>query len=132
MILPNYERSVVNVAASMIAAFGGKPLHKTLEELEFLRSCSKAVLLSLDGLDCEFLQKYGQGPKCVAKITSTFPATTGAAQTVLETGEWRPCSTRLPVGILEYVILRNLVRFRGHCFLNRGGGCKFAAAGIDF
>ncbi len=133
MIFPDYDRSVVNVAASMIAAFGGKSQYGALKELDFLRNFSKVVLLSLDGLGYNYLQKYGKdsflAKHCVAKITSTFPATTGAAQTSLETGV-----APLQHGITGWnMFLKELGTVsRVLLFEPRWGGCKFAAAGIGF
>ena len=117
----------------MIDAFGGKPQYKPLEDLEFLRDCSKAVLLSLDGLGYDFLQKYGKdsflAKQCVVKITSTFPATTGAAQTALETGV-----APLQHGITGWnMYLKELGTVsRVLLFEPRWGKCKFADAAIEF
>ena len=133
MIFPDYKRSVVNVAGSMIAAFGGDPSYKPLKELDFLRGCEKVVLLTIDGLGYEFLQKYGSGSflqkHCVAKITSAFPATTAASETALETG----------VATQQHAITGWFMYFkelgtvaRALLFEPRWGKCKFAAAGIKY
>jgi len=133
MIFPDYKRSVVNVAASMIAAFGGAPFYKPLKELEDLFGRKKVVFLTIDGLGYEFLQKYGQGSflqkHVTAKITSTFPATTAAAETALETG----------VAAQQHAITGWFVYFkemgtvaRALLFEPRWGKCNFSAAGIKY
>jgi hypothetical protein len=133
MIFPDYDRSIVNVAGSMIAAFGGKPLYKPLSELEFLRGCEKVVLLTIDGLGYNFLQKYGRdsflAKHCVGKISSTFPTTTAAAEMALETGVaplqhaitgWNMYLKEL--GTVSRVLL----------FEPRWGKCNFSGAGIEY
>lgn len=133
LIYPDYERSVVNVASSMIAAFGGSPTYAPLKELDFIRGYQKVVLVSIDGLGYEFLQKYGKGSflleHCIAKITSTFPSTTAAAEMALETGV-----APQQHGITGwYMYLKELGTVsRALLFEPRWGKSKFADAGIKY
>jgi len=89
MVFPDYKNSIVNVAASVMSAFGAESLYTPLKELEFIGQYEKIALLLIDGLGYDFLQKYGKdsflGSRCLGKITSVFPSTTASAAIALET-----------------------------------------------
>ena len=90
MFYPDYKQSIVNLASSILKAYRTDSIYSPLEELDDLKKCKNVVLLLIDGLGYEYLQKYGQGSElekhCLKKITSVFPSTTACAVTALETG----------------------------------------------
>jgi predicted AlkP superfamily pyrophosphatase or phosphodiesterase len=90
MIYPDYENSIVNLTSSILNAFGVESPYCPVNELSDLKNSKNIILLLVDGLGFEYLQKYGKGSylekHCIKKITSVFPSTTAAAVTALETG----------------------------------------------
>lgn len=90
MFYPDYKQSIVNLTSSILKAFDSDSIYSPLEELDDLKKCKNIVLLLIDGLGYEYLQKYAQGSElekhCLKKITSVFPSTTASAVTALETG----------------------------------------------
>ncbi len=90
MIYPDYNNSIVNLASSILKAFNTKSLYSSLRELDDLKKSKNIILLLIDGLGYEYLDKYGQDSylkkHCIKKITSVFPSTTASATTALETG----------------------------------------------
>ncbi len=91
---PDYDRSILSVAASVLAHFGVKDCpHKTLPELdELLRKDYKNVIVMLfDGLgtstlkehldENDFLRRHH-----VTDISSVYPSTTTAATTAILSG----------------------------------------------
>lgn len=90
MIYPDYHHSIVNLTSSILKAFNTNSAYSPLEELGNLKQYKNIVLLLIDGLGYEYIQKYGQNSElnkhCINKITSVFPSTTASATTALETG----------------------------------------------
>lgn len=90
MFYPNYKQSIVNLTSSILKAFGVESIYDPLKELDDLKNYKNIVLLLVDGLGYEYIQKYGQGSElkkhCIKRITSVFPSTTASAVTALETG----------------------------------------------
>lgn len=90
MIYPDYEHSIVNLTSSILKAFNIDSPYSSLKELDSLKQYKNIILLLVDGLGYEYIQKYGQNSElnkhCLTKITSVFPSTTASATTALETG----------------------------------------------
>jgi len=92
MNLPNYKnQSIVNLMASLAKILGGHSQYEPLEGLNLADSIDKNILLIvLDGLGYEFLQKYGKNSflhqNLKGKMTSVFPSTTASAITSFATG----------------------------------------------
>lgn len=93
MYLPNYkDGSIVNLMSSILNAFGEKSQYGILRKLDTgsLRKSTNIVLLVIDGLGYEFLQKHGAGSflrkHLQDKITSVFPSTTATGVTTFVTG----------------------------------------------
>lgn len=93
-ILPDYENGLVNAMSSIKEYFNIETNHSTLLVLdEYLKEkdYKNVVLVLFDGLGynilkrnkeyCPFLNKY-----LVSSISSTFPSTTMAARTTIESG----------------------------------------------
>jgi predicted AlkP superfamily pyrophosphatase or phosphodiesterase len=83
MTFPDYNRSVLNVACSVLEMFGAEPPHGTLPELTGLARKSQVALVILDGMGMDaltllpedaFLRRHR-----IAELTSVFPSTTTAA-----------------------------------------------------
>ena len=94
MPLPEYQgNSIVNLMSSLGQAMGitvnDYPELTALPAQEFSES-QNIVLLVIDGLGYEYLNKYGKGSAlhshCRSKITSVFPSTTATAITTFMTG----------------------------------------------
>jgi hypothetical protein len=90
MIKPDYRKNgIVNLASAFLETFGIRPLYTPTPGLD-LGSYDNVVFILIDGLGYRFLQKFGKGSflkkNCVRRLTSTFPSTTAAAATSLETG----------------------------------------------
>lgn len=88
---PDYEGgSLVNLVASLVASRGGKPLHETLRNFSFPERATNVVLLVIDGLGDNYLQRRGNGSELArrrrASLTSVFPSTTASAITTSYTG----------------------------------------------
>jgi hypothetical protein len=93
MHLPNYrDGSIVNLMSSITRAFGAKSPYGVLKTLDMnrLRKSDKILLLVIDGLGYEYLQKNGAHSVLKehlhAKITSVFPSTTATGITTFLTG----------------------------------------------
>jgi len=90
MFYPDYKNSIVNLTSSILKAFNSKSSYQPLKELNDLKNRKNIILLLIDGLGYEYIQKYGQDSElkkhCLKKITSVFPSTTASAVTALETG----------------------------------------------
>jgi len=90
MIYPDYQHCIVNLTSSILKAFNINSPYSQLEELGDLKKYKNIILLLVDGLGYEYLQKNGKDSElnkhCLNKITSVFPSTTASATTTLETG----------------------------------------------
>ena len=92
MIIPNYKNgSIVNLMASLANALGGKSRYNPLKGLNEEDLAGKSIILIvLDGLGYNFLQKYGKNSflkkNLKGKMTSVFPSTTASAITTFTTG----------------------------------------------
>lgn len=92
MYLPNYkDGSIVNLMSSIKKSFGGKSLYQPLNNFDDSSISNKnVVLLVIDGLGYEYLEKYGKESflykNLKGKMTSVFPATTASAMTSFATG----------------------------------------------
>jgi hypothetical protein len=95
MPLPDYSGgSIVNLMASIIAGLGGDTsIYPPLACLppEEVAAYRQVVLLIMDGLGCEFLQRRRARSSLEelsrARLTSVFPSTTAAAIPTFLTGE---------------------------------------------
>jgi predicted AlkP superfamily pyrophosphatase or phosphodiesterase len=91
MHLPNYKNgSIINLMSSILAAYGEESAYKPLRNMDIdtLRRSTNIVLLVIDGLGHEFLQRhvgssFSRHP--CQKITSVFPPTTATAITTFAT-----------------------------------------------
>ncbi len=90
MIFPDYRRSVLNVACSVLKLFGAEPLHDTLPEIDGMRGASHVALVILDGMGVDALSMLPEDAflrrRQAATLTSVYPSTTAAATTSLYTG----------------------------------------------
>ncbi|MGQ9734354.1 MAG: alkaline phosphatase family protein [Candidatus Bipolaricaulia bacterium] len=97
--LPDWNRSLVNLLATVLRLFGQEPPHPPLPEelLPDLRGIRKVVLLVIDALGWEGLQPLLEDKRLIFSrladekrgpfpLTSVFPATTAAALASLATG----------------------------------------------
>ncbi len=93
LMKPDYNRSIVNIPASLLTHYGLDTIHASLHELkeELKKDYDHVALVVLDGFgmnminrldDTAFLKQH-----TVSVLTSTFPSTTVAATTALLTGE---------------------------------------------
>lgn len=91
---PDYHgHGIVNLMASVVLGLGGEEaIYPTCPELppSRLREHTNVVLLVIDGLGYEFLQRHGHGTTLQAhtqaRLTSVFPSTTATAITSFLTG----------------------------------------------
>lgn len=87
---PDYSGgSLVNLVASVVAARGGKPRHELLKKFPDLANATNVVLLIIDGLGDNYLQRRGVselGKRRRGSMTSVFPSTTASAITTSYTG----------------------------------------------
>lgn len=95
-VRPDYAGGgFANLMASIIEACGGAPRHAPLDALPpaELAAATNVVLLIVDGLGDNYLQREGAGGALLARrrgaITSVFPSTTASAITTSFTG-WTP------------------------------------------
>lgn len=93
LFYPKYDRSILNIASSLLQAFGAGCPHRGLAELDGpLGSGSKNTLfLILDGLGSEYLDNMLPADGFlrrhkVADLSSVYPCTTTAATTSLNSG----------------------------------------------
>src|SRR5215212_8356303 len=88
---PDYAGgSLVNLVASVVAARGGEPLHEPLRDFSIRPDATNLVLLIIDGLGDNYLQRNGAqselGRRRRRSLTSVFPSTTASAITTSYTG----------------------------------------------
>ena len=93
MHLPNYkDGSIVNLTSSIMRGFGAKSPYGVLKTLDpkRLRESTNVVLLVIDGMGYEYLEKNGTNSILTehlhAKMTSVFPSTTATGITTFLTG----------------------------------------------
>ncbi len=83
MIFPDYQRSVLNVACSVLKFFGAEPPHETLPELTGFPRSSHVALVILDGMSIDALSLLPENAflrqRQAATLTSVCPSTTTAA-----------------------------------------------------
>ncbi|MCA9459433.1 MAG: alkaline phosphatase family protein [Nanoarchaeota archaeon] len=94
MVLPNYkDSSIVNLMSSIGSVYSHKSIYEELKILKSneLKKYKNIVLVVVDGLGYEFIQKYGKGSflynNIRDKITSVFPSATSCAMTAFSTGD---------------------------------------------
>jgi len=92
--LPNYkDGSIVNLMSSIAKALGTKTKYNSLKLLspKELKNSKNIVLILIDGLGYDYLQKYGKesilNKHLRGKITSVFPSATTAAIPIFSTGD---------------------------------------------
>lgn len=90
---PDYRGGgLVNLVASIVEAYGGRPRHAALKALSAsaLAEARTIVLLIIDGLGDNYLRRRGEGGELArrrrATMTSVFPSTTASAITTSYTG----------------------------------------------
>src|SRR5690242_12566250 len=88
---PDYAGAcLVNLVATIVAARGGEPRHAPLKDLQLDRGVRNLVLLIIDGLGDNYLQRHGAGGELArhrrGALTSVFPSTTASAITTSYTG----------------------------------------------
>ena len=88
---PDYAGgSLVNLVASVVAARGGKALHEPLRDFTLRADATNIVLVIIDGLGDNYLQRRGAGSELGRRrrrsMTSVFPSTTASAITTSYTG----------------------------------------------
>lgn len=87
MILPDYSRSVLNVACAVLSLFGARPPHAALPEIASAPRKSHVALVILDGLGEAQLKLLPEGAflrrQRLCTLTSVCPSTTTAATTSL-------------------------------------------------
>lgn len=91
MIFPDYKKdNIINLTSSILKAFNTKFLYPELKELEDIKKSKNIILLVIDGLGWNYLEKNGKdtifNKYLVKKLSSVFPSTTASAVTTLETG----------------------------------------------
>lgn len=90
MLRPDYQRSIVNLMASLARGLGAPDTgYAPLQEMANLELTGRpVVLLVIDGLGDEFLARYPDSHLArhrVGRLTSVFPTTTAAAVTTFGT-----------------------------------------------
>ena len=92
MYRPDYEGGgIVNLMSSIKSALGGSSHYNPLADFDGSALAGRnIVLLVIDGMGYDFLEKYGSGSflhrNVDRRLTSVFPPTTAAAITTLFTG----------------------------------------------
>lgn len=90
MTFPDYSRSVLNVACSVLELFGAAPRHATLPEITGTPRKSHVALVILDGMGIDALKLLPEDAflkqRQAATLTSVFPSTTTAATNTLYSG----------------------------------------------
>jgi hypothetical protein len=90
---PDYNRSIVNIPASLLTYYGLNTIHASLHELKeaLKQDYDHVTLVVLDGFGMNLINRLDETSflrrNTVASLTSTFPSTTVAATTALLTGE---------------------------------------------
>ena len=84
MPYPDYNKSIVNLSASISSHFGAKPKHSRLD----LPLQKKVVLLIVDGLGYDHVMEHSSflRENVAGKLTSVLPSTTASAMTAFMTG----------------------------------------------
>jgi hypothetical protein len=89
---PNYNKSILNLMATLENALGGSSKYKPLKGLDSkeISKYKNVVLMVFDGLGYEYLMKYGKGSffneNIKDKLTSVFPAGTSSSIPMFLTG----------------------------------------------
>jgi hypothetical protein len=87
---PDYSNSIVNLMSSIGAASGVSSPYSPLDSLDYLDESKNIVLIIVDGLGYNYLQKYGKRTtlkkNLKGSITSVFPPSTGSAITSFLSG----------------------------------------------
>lgn len=93
LVFPNFNHSIVNIAATVAQFLGNEPKHPILPNLaEKLKSTYKNVVyLVIDGMGARILEKNLPATSFLRQhqidtVTSVFPSTTAAATTSLLSG----------------------------------------------
>ena len=94
IIFPDYKKSIVNLASTILQTYDVKPFHPVLNCLDVteLKTKQNIVIIILDGLGYNLLLQCAQDyakfmfSHLENKLTSVFPSTTSAAITSLLTG----------------------------------------------
>ena len=134
MYLPNYENgSIVNLMSSISKAFGTRAKYKPLKILNTSELKSKnIVLIVIDGLGYEYLMNYQKDnilkQNLKGRMTSVFPATTGAAIPTFLTGV--PVQQHAITGWFVYLKELGLVSAILH-FIARIGSPPLSNSGVD-
>lgn len=90
-MVPNYEKSIVNVSNVLLAHYGITPFHTPLEELKpYLEGKNHIMLILLDGMGMNILKNLDENTllrkQVKMAITSVYPPTTVAATTSVLSG----------------------------------------------
>ena len=87
---PDFSNSIINLMSSIGEASGVSSPYTTLDSLDSLKESKNIVLMIVDGLGFNYLQKYGRGTtlhkNLRESITSVFPPSTGSAIASFLTG----------------------------------------------
>jgi predicted AlkP superfamily pyrophosphatase or phosphodiesterase len=93
ILVPDYMGgSIVNLMSSIGSAMGAKSIYPDLRLLpkKEVSECKSVILLVIDGLGFDFLNKHGQGSTLLnnlrGSMTTVCPPTTAAAITTFHTG----------------------------------------------
>lgn len=93
IVYPDYTHSIVNLASSLLKAYGAKSVHNSLPVLDqaLQESHKNRVFLILDGMGHEFLQSRLEAGGLFRRnevdvLTSVYPCTTTAATTSMLSG----------------------------------------------
>lgn len=94
VVLPDYEKSILNLSCSILQHFGVKPKHSTLPEVDRLlaKNPKHVVVILLDGLGINVLEstlyfKDFLRRNLVTDYSSVFPPTTTSSTTTFLSGE---------------------------------------------
>lgn len=87
---PDYSNNIINLMSSIGEASGVTSPYSPLDSLEYLKESKNILLMIVDGLGYNYLQKYGRGTtlqkNLKGSITSVFPPSTGSAITSFLSG----------------------------------------------
>lgn len=117
---PDYKNSIANLACSVLKYYGIEPPNPTLPQADRLlnRPYKNVVIILLDGMGASSVEKH-LSPKgffrknLISKYSSTFPSTTVAATTAMDSGLFPNQSAWLGwTGYFEELD-RNIVYFFG-------------------
>ncbi|MCU0104625.1 alkaline phosphatase family protein [Acholeplasma vituli] len=90
-MLPNYQKSIVNVSNALLNHYGVKPFHTPLEVLKpYLKDKKHIMYILLDGMGMNILKNLSENTllrqNVKMALTSVFPPTTVAATTSVLSG----------------------------------------------